>query len=111
MDIGHALAEEIQKRTGEETVASDLTYDLRSGDPDAIDKIVAITFANIALDLIRDGVTGRMVGVQNGCYAHAPLPASSSGVRKIDVATQYNTERYRPNYASKLGEPILLSRA
>jgi ATP-dependent phosphofructokinase / diphosphate-dependent phosphofructokinase len=111
VDIGHALAEEIQRRTGEETVASDLTYDLRSGDPDAIDKIVAITFANIALDLIRDGVTGRMVGVQNGCYAHAPLPASSSGVRKIDVATQYNTERYRPNYASKLGEPILLSRA
>jgi ATP-dependent phosphofructokinase / diphosphate-dependent phosphofructokinase len=111
VDIGHALAEEIQRRTGEETVSSDLTYDLRSGDPDAIDKIVAITFANIALDLIRDGVTGRMVGVQNGCYAHAPLPASSTGVRKIDVATQYNTERYRPNYASKLGEPILLSRA
>lgn len=111
VDIGHALAEEIQRRTGEETVTSDLTYDLRSGDPDAIDKIVAITFANIALDLIRDGITGRMVGVQNGCYAHAPLPASSSGVRKIDVATQYNTERYRPNYASKLGEPILLSRA
>ncbi len=111
VDIGHALAEEIQKRTGEETVSSDLTYDLRSGDPDAIDKIVAITFANIALDLIRDGVTGRMVGVQDGCYAHAPLPASSSGVRKIDVATQYNTERYRPNYASKLGDPILLSRA
>ena len=111
VDIGHALAEEIQRRTGEETVSSDLTYDLRSGDPDAIDKIVAITFANIALDLIRDGVTGKMVGVQNGCYAHAPLPASSSGVRKIDVATQYNTERYRPNYASKLGDPILLSRA
>jgi 6-phosphofructokinase 1 len=111
VDIGHALADEIQRRTGEETVSSDLTYDLRSGDPDAIDKIVAITFANIALDLIRDGVTGKMVGVQNGCYAHAPLPASSSGVRKIDVATQYNTERYRPNYASKLGDPILLSRA
>jgi ATP-dependent phosphofructokinase / diphosphate-dependent phosphofructokinase len=111
IDIGHALAEEIQRRTGEETVASDLTYDLRSGDPDAIDKIVAITFANIALDLVRDGITGRMVGVQNGCYAHAPLPASSAGARKIDVATLYNTERYRPNYTSKLGEPIFLSRA
>jgi 6-phosphofructokinase len=111
VDIGHALAEEIQRRTGEETVASDLTYDLRSGDPDAIDKIVAITFANIALDLIRDGITGRMVGVQNGCYSHAALPASSAGARRIDVATLYNTERYRPNYASKLGQPIFLSRA
>ena len=58
VDIGHALADELQRRTGEETIESDLTYDLRSGEPDAIDQIVAITYANIALDLIRDGVTG-----------------------------------------------------
>src|SRR3989454_12839767 len=35
VDIGHALAEEIRRRTGVETMSSDLTYDLRSGDPDA----------------------------------------------------------------------------
>src|SRR5262249_47204922 len=34
MDIGVALADEIQKRTGQETMVSDLTYDLRSGEPD-----------------------------------------------------------------------------
>src|ERR1700723_2222169 len=107
VDIGHALADELQRRTGEETIESDLTYDLRSGEPDAIDQIVAITYANIALDLIRDGVTGRMVGVQNGCYASAPLPASSAGARRVDVATLYNTERYRPNYTAKLGAPLL----
>ncbi len=111
IDIGHALAEEIKRRTGEETMSSDLTYDLRSGEPDAIDQIVAITYANIALDLIRDGVTGRMVGVQNGCYAHVPLPDSALGPRKVDVAALYNAERYRPNYMSKLGAPLLFSRA
>src|ERR1700724_2056092 len=42
VDIGHALGEEIRQRTGEETMVSDLTYDLRSGDPDALDQIVAI---------------------------------------------------------------------
>jgi ATP-dependent phosphofructokinase / diphosphate-dependent phosphofructokinase len=89
---------------------SDLTYDLRSGEPDAIDQLVAITFANIAVEMLRDGVTGRMVGIQNGCYAHAPLPASSLGARKVDIATLYNTERYRPNYASKLGAPLLFNR-
>ena len=107
VDIGHALADELQRRTGEETIESDLTYDLRSGEPDAIDQIVAITYANIALDLIRDGVTGQMVGVQKGCYASAPLPASSAGARRVDVATLYNTERYRPNYTAKLGAPLL----
>ncbi|MFY9532101.1 MAG: 6-phosphofructokinase [Candidatus Acidiferrales bacterium] len=111
VDIGHALAEEVRRRTGEDTMSSDLTYDLRSGEPDAIDQMVAITFANIALDLIRDGVTGRMVGVQNGCYAEMPLPAASLGPRKVDVATLYNADRYRPNYTSKLGAPLLFSRA
>jgi ATP-dependent phosphofructokinase / diphosphate-dependent phosphofructokinase len=110
VDIGQALSEEIRRRTGDEIMVSDLTYDLRSGEPDSIDQLVAITFANIAVDMLRDGVTGRMVGVQNGCYAHAPLPASSMGARKVDLAALYNTERYRPNYTSKLGAPLLFNR-
>src|SRR5260221_512025 len=110
VDIGQALGDDIRRRTGDEIMVSDLTYDLRSGEPDAIDQLVAITFANIAVDMLRDGVTGRMVGVQNGCYAHAPLPASSMGARKVDLPTLYNTERYRPNYTSKLGAPLLFNR-
>src|ERR1700723_573042 len=106
-DIGHALAEEVHARTGQETMVSDLTYDLRSGEPDAIDQLVAITFANIAVELIRDGVSGRMVGIQSGHYGHVPLPDSSVGARKVDIATLYNTDRYRPNYGSKLGAPPL----
>jgi ATP-dependent phosphofructokinase / diphosphate-dependent phosphofructokinase len=108
-DIGHALAEEVHTRTGQETMVSDLTYDLRSGEPDSIDQLVAITFANIAVDLIRSGVSGRMIGIQSGHYAHMPLPDLSHGARRVDVATLYNTERYRPNYASKLGAPLLFS--
>jgi 6-phosphofructokinase len=108
-DIGAALSDEVQKRTGQETMVSDLTYDLRSGEPDSIDQIVATTFANIAVELIREGVTGRMVGVQNGCYAHIPLPDLSLGARKVDVAALYNTDRYRPNYHSKLGAPLFFT--
>jgi ATP-dependent phosphofructokinase / diphosphate-dependent phosphofructokinase len=106
-DIGHALAEEVRRRTGQETMVSDLTYDLRSGEPDSIDQLVAITFANIAVDLIRDGVSGRMIAIQNGCYAQVPLPDVSLGARKVNVERFYNTERYRPNYRSKLGAPLL----
>lgn len=109
VDIGQALAGEIRRRTGQETMVSDLTYDLRSGEPDSIDQLVAISFANIAVDLIRRGVTGRMIGVQNGCYAHVPLPDVSLGARKVDVAKLYNTARYRPDYTSKLGMPVLFS--
>jgi 6-phosphofructokinase len=109
IDIGHALAEEIKARTGEDTMSSDLTYDLRSGEADALDQMVAITFANVAMDLVRDAVHGRLVAIQDGKYTHAPLPDPSRGPRTVDVARLYNLERFRPHYSDKLGVPLLLS--
>jgi 6-phosphofructokinase 1 len=111
VDIGHALAAEIRRRTGEETMTSDLTYDLRSGDPDSIDHMVAITFANIALDLVASGAKGRMVAIKDGNYAHTSIPDPSLGPRTVNVEQLYNVERYRPNYADKIGAPLLLSTA
>src|SRR5206468_2848294 len=32
------------------------------------------------------------------------------GPRKLDIATMYNTERYRPMYANKRGLPVFLQR-
>ena len=109
VDIGQALGEEIHKRAGEETMVSDLTYDLRSGDPDALDQIVAITFANVAVDLIREGAHGRLTAVRDGKYAHVPLPDPNLGARRIDVPRMYNLTRYRPHYAGRIGSPLLLS--
>jgi 6-phosphofructokinase 1 len=110
VNVGEAFSEELGRR-GEETVLSDLTYDLRSGEPDFIDKMVAITFANMAVDCILEGKTGLMTGIVEGCYAMAPIPDPKLGPRKIDVSTMYNVDRYRPNYANKLGLPLFLTRA
>ena len=108
VDVGSTLADELHRRTGVEAVHSDLTYDLRSGDPDALDQMVATTFANVAVDLLADGVHGRMVAIRDGKYAHAPLPDPTLGPRHIDVATMYSTERFRPLYGHRLGMPLLL---
>ncbi len=110
-DVGEVLAAELKRRTGIETVHSDLTYDLRSGDPDALDQLVAITFANIAVDLLAEGTFGRMTAVRDGNYAHAPLPERSLGARQLDVTTMYNLDRFRPRYEAKLGTPLLLGPA
>lgn len=107
-NVGEALAYELRARTGIETLASELTYDLRSGEPDSIDSMVATTFANVAMDLVEAGTTGRMVAIQDGKYAHAPLPDPSLGPRKVDVPVMYNAERFRPRYDGKLGDPMLL---
>ena len=107
-NVGDALADELRRRTGIETLASELTYDLRSGEPDSIDAMVATTFANVAMDLVADGITGRMVAIQDGKYAHTHLPDPALGPRKVDVATMYNEVRFRPRYDGKLGDPMLL---
>ncbi len=107
-NVGEALAAELKARTGIEAVASELTYDLRSGEPDALDAMVATTYANIAMDLIRDGVTGRMMAIRDGKYAHTELPAPGTKARRVDVDDMYNVERFRPRYEGKLGDPMLL---
>jgi ATP-dependent phosphofructokinase / diphosphate-dependent phosphofructokinase len=109
VDIGFALAEQIKARTGEDAVNSELTYDLRSGEADSLDQMVAITYANICVDLIRDGgVTGRMMAIQDGKYVHVAIPDPGQGPRQVDVEEMYDVSRYRPQYHDRLGRPLLL---
>ena len=111
VNVGEDLADEIKKATGEETIVSDLTYDLRSGSPDFVDKLVANTFAGMGVDCVLQNLTGLMMAIHGGCYAAVPIPDPKLGPRKVDVATMYNTERYRPTYNEKMGLPIFLTRA
>jgi 6-phosphofructokinase 1 len=111
MSVAEDLSNEIKVATGEETVVSDLTYDLRSGSPDSVDRMVAYTFAGMAMDALEEGKTGLMTAISGGCYTMVPIPDPKLGPRKVDIATMYNTERYRPTYVRKLGLPIFLTRA
>ena len=110
MSVAEDLSNEIRAATGEETIVSDLTYELRSGSPDFVDRMVASTFADMAVDAIHEGRQNLMTAVSGGCFALQPIPDPGLGPRKVDVATMYNTERYRPTYDRKLGLPIFLTR-
>jgi 6-phosphofructokinase 1 len=110
-NVAETLAEEIKRRSGEETIVSDLTYDLRSGSPDFLDKLVGLTFGNMAYDAILDGKTGVMSALVEGQYELVPIPDPKLGPRKLDVAATYNVERYRPLYTKKRGLPVFLHRA
>jgi 6-phosphofructokinase 1 len=111
MNVGEAFSDELKRISKEDTIVSDLTYDLRSGSPDFVDKLVATTFGNMAFDAILDGKTGLMAAITGGCYAMVGIPDPKLGPRKVDVATMYNTDRFRPNYANKLGLPIFLTKS
>lgn len=109
LNVGEVFAEELKKRKKEDTIVSDLTYDLRSGAPDFVDKMVATTFGNMALDTIMEGKSGLMTAIVHGCYTMSPIPDPKLGPRKVDLEKMYNTDRYRPKYENKLGLPIFLT--
>ncbi len=109
-NVGEDLSDEIKKASGQETVVSDLTYELRSGSPDFVDRLVASTFASMAMDCIARGEHGKMTAINQGCYAMEPIPDPKLGPRHVDVENMYDAERCLPKYDGKVGLPIFLTR-
>ena len=107
-NVSEILASEIKALTGIDTIHSDLTYDLRSGEPDVVDTFVSTTFANIAVELIANGQRGRMLAIRDGRYAHSPLPGQDDTAMSVDTERLYDIERLRPNYTGLLGRPLML---
>ncbi len=85
-----------------------LSYLVRCGDPDAIDSIVPMAFGNLALDLILEGRTGRMVCLRNGVYDNVPIEVVTSTKKVVDVDKYYDTDRLRPIFKSFSQKPFLI---
>jgi len=85
-----------------------LGYMVRGGDPDAIDSIVPMAYGNLALDLIRDRMHGRLVVLKNGRYDNVPIDVVTSTKKVVNVEKFYNTERLRPNYESFEMKPLFI---
>jgi len=71
MSVAEDLSAEIRKTTGEEAIVSDLTYDLRSGSPDFVDRMVAATFAGMAMDAVEENCHGVMTAICNGRFVRS----------------------------------------
>ena len=87
------------------TINQRMSYMTRSGQPDAIDSIVPMAYGNLAMDLIMEGKSGRMVCLKNGRYDHVPFEVVTEYEKKIDVERFYDTERYSPHYHNCMGMP------
>jgi len=85
-----------------------LGYLVRGGDPDAIDSVVPMAFGNLALDLIMQGIHGRLVVLKNGRYDNLPIEVVTSTKKLVHVSKYYNTERLRPHYHSFEMRPMFI---
>lgn len=106
--IGEITGEALKKITGESMIIQRLGYLMRSGAPDALDLMVAVNFANMAMDLILSGASGRMVALRDGNYTHIPMSTVTSGVKRVDVDELYDSREYRPKVRHVLGKPMFL---
>ena len=85
-----------------------LGYLVRCGDPDAIDSIVPMAYGNLALDLVMNGIHGRLVVLKNGRYDNMPVEVVTSTKKLVNVKEHYNTDRLRPYYKSFEMKPLFI---
>ena len=85
-----------------------LGYLVRGGDPDAIDSIVPMAFGNQALDLVLQGISGRLVSLRNGCYDNVPIDVVTGRKKIVDIHKYYNADRLRPRYESFSRQPLFI---
>ncbi len=106
--IGSVVADEIKKRTGINIIYQQLAYIMRSGTPDSLDRMVAVSYGNLALSQIALGHTGRMVALQQGIYTTVPIELVTAAKKHVDVTALYDPENYRPKVRNMLGKPMFL---
>jgi 6-phosphofructokinase 1 len=81
---------------------------MRSGAPDALDIMVAVTYAHCAMDLIGRKEFGRMVALCEGRYTHVQADSPLLAEKKVDVAALYDEGAFRPLLRHGLGMPMFL---
>ena len=111
-DLVSARLKELSPRFNEgrrvNVVNQRLGYLVRSGDPDAMDSIVPMAYGNLALDLILEGTSGRLVSMRNGVYDSVPIEVVTGRKKVVDVHKFYNEERLRPRYTTFERKPLFI---
>ena len=61
-----------------------------------------------ALDLILEGIHGRLVVLKNGRYDNMPIEVVTSSKKLVDVEKHYNIARLRPFYKKFGMQPLFI---
>lgn len=92
----YSLAEAIEKKVGVEVRVSILGYVQRGGSPTARSRHLASVFSEKAIELLLDGVGGRLVGIRGG------------EVSSINLSESYNNEKLLNLELLRLAEKLAI---
>ena len=106
--IGEIISDEVKALTGHNTMYQKLGYLVRSGPADMLDRMVAMNYGALAMQLTKQNDFGHLVGITDGNYSIVPVETVISGKRHVDVDLYYDAENYRPKIKNVLGLPMFL---
>jgi 6-phosphofructokinase 1 len=107
-DIGLYTSETIKEYSGMDTMYQELAYLMRSGAPDSLDLMVAVNFAQLAMEQIGRRSFGHMTALLQGQYTVVEANTPIKGVKRVDVDELYDEENYRPRLRAVEGKPMFL---
>jgi len=107
--IGQMISDDIKRITKTNTMFQQLSYVIRSGAPDSLDRMVGMAYGTTATQLIKKNDTGKLVALQGGKYTTVPLDMVISGKKHADVDSYYDKENYLPKVKEFLGHPMFLT--
>lgn len=107
--IGEIAAEQIKKITHQHIMYQKFGYMMRSGAPDSLDRMVAMSYGNLAMQLVQRGEFGKLVALQGGRYTTVPVGIVLTGKKQVDVEAYYDKENYKPKVKDFLGVPMFLT--
>lgn len=106
--IGNLVSQEIERRSGVRTIYQQLAYLMRSGEPDALDRMVATSYGYLASDMMIKKQSGRMVALRDGKYTTVSANIITEGKKRVDVDELYDINEYQPKVVHLLGKPMFL---
>jgi len=107
--IGEIVADEIKKITDQHIMYQKFSYMMRSGAPDSLDRMVAMAYGNLAMQLVQKGEYGKLVALQGGRYTTVPIEIVLTGKKQVDVEAYYDKVNYKPKVKDFLGVPMFLT--
>ncbi len=107
--VGILLSEQLKKLTGVNTMYQQLGYLMRSGAPDSLDRMVAMSFGNLVSQLLRRNEMGKLVALHGGKYTTVPIDMVLAGRKRVDVPAFYDMDTYKPKIKDFMGVPMFLS--
>ena len=97
-NVAEFLGEQLSERIpGVRFLPIDLTYFLRSGEPEVYDKHIAINFANAIMSQVANGTDHVMAAFRDGQFISTDIPGKDIPARRVDPA-DYHETRYRPRF-------------